>query len=64
MTTEINILNMSENAHKYEFIVARLCEGDFWFYGAYKDGFRADAAAREVNGVVFHNVRIQGYKED
>ena len=64
MTTEITIRNMSENAHKYEFIVARLCEGEFWFYGAYRDANRANACAKEVDGVVFHNVRIQGYKED
>lgn len=56
------INNMSENANKYEFIVARECDGEFWFWGAYKDGFKAASAAQEINGVVFHNVRIQGYQ--
>ena len=64
MTTEIIIRNEPEYAHKYEFIVARLCEGEFWFYGAYADGFKAAAVAASEGGVVFHNVRIQGYKED
>lgn len=63
MKVEINIRNMSENAHKYEFIVARFCEGEWWFYGAYKDGFRAEAVAAEIGGAVFHNVRIQGVTE-
>ena len=57
MTTEINIHNMSANAHNYEFIVARFCEGDWWFYGAYNNGWKAEQVAIEVDGMVFHNVR-------
>lgn len=57
MTTEINIRNMSANAYNYEFIVARFCEGDWWFYGAYNDGWKAEQVAVEVDGMVFHNVR-------
>lgn len=63
MTTEITIRNEPAYAHDYEFIVARLCDGEFWFYGAYAEGWRADAVAHEVGGVIFHNVRIQGHKE-
>lgn len=58
MTTEINIRNMSENAHNYEFIVARFCEGDWWFYGAYKDEQKADKVAMEIGGAIFHNTRF------
>jgi hypothetical protein len=57
MMTEINIRNMSANANNYEFIVARFCEGDWWFYGAYNDGWKAEQVAIEVDGMVFHNVR-------
>lgn len=64
MTVTTTIQNCPDYASKYEFIVARLCEGEFWFYGAYADGFKAAAVAESEGGVVFHNVRIQGYKED
>ena len=56
MTTEINIRNMSANAHSYEFIVARFCEGDWWFYGAYTNGGKSEQVAIEVYGMVVHNV--------
>lgn len=56
----ININNKPAYADDYEFIVARKCDNEFWFWGAYKDGFIADTIAYEINGVVFHNVRIQG----
>lgn len=58
---DYKINNMSADAEKYEFIVARMYDGEFWYWGAYKDGFRAAEAAQEINGVVFHNVKIQGY---
>ena len=29
-------------------------------WGAYADGFKAEQAATEIGGVIFHNVRIQG----
>lgn len=60
MMTEIKINNEPEYAKDYEHIVARLVDGEYWFWGAYEDGFVADRAASEINGVVFHNVRIQG----
>lgn len=60
---EIEIRNMSEDAHKYEFIVAHYCDGVFWFYGAYAHSWHAYEAAQDIDGVVFHNMRIQGYKE-
>lgn len=56
------IKNMPEYANHYEFVVARKVDGDFWFYGAYRDGWKADQIAHDVGGVVFHNVRIQGYQ--
>ena len=57
---EIIINNEPDYANDYEFIVARKCDGEYWFWGAYENGFKADQAATEINGVVFHNVRIQG----
>jgi hypothetical protein len=58
----MEIKNMPEYANHYEFVVAREVEGDLWFYGAYRDGFKADQVAVEIHGVVIHNVRIQGYR--
>ena len=61
---EIKINNQPAEASKYEFIVARKCDGEWWYWGAYKNGFHAADAAAEIGGVVFHNCRINGYKED
>ena len=62
MKKEIVINNKPEYADDYEFIVARECDNEFWFWGAYENGWIADKAASEIGGVVFHNVRIQGKK--
>ena len=51
---EVEINNYPEYADKYNYIVAREVEGEYWFYGAY-DRLKADAVAREVNGKVFRN---------
>ena len=63
MTGEIKINNMSETAHKYEFIVARECDGELWYWGAYRFVWDAERAAHEIGGVIIHNVKISGYNE-
>ena len=60
--TNFPLVSAPDYAYKYEFIVARECGNRLWFYGAYKDGFKADQVASEINGVVIHNVQIQGYQ--
>ena len=60
MKEVIKINNEPKYASDYEFIVARKVDNEYWFWGAYEDGFRAEKAAIEIGGVVFHNVRIQG----
>ncbi len=60
MTYKIN--NKPAYADNYEFIVARKINGEYWFYGAYTNGFKADYVASEINGIIFHNVRISGKK--
>ena len=62
MKERIIIHNKPDYADDYEFVVARERDNEYWFWGAYEDGFRADKAASEIGGVVFHNVRIQGKK--
>lgn len=54
--------NMPNYANDYEFVVARFVDGEYWFWGAYANGWEADKAASAIGGVVFHNVRIQGKK--
>lgn len=54
---EVKINNQPSYAKDYEFIVARECDNEWWFWGAYADGYKAEQAALEINGVVFHNVR-------
>lgn len=61
MTKEmIKIQNEPTYAKDYEFIVARECDGEYWFWGAYEEGHRAEKAALEIDGIIFHNVKIQG----
>jgi hypothetical protein len=57
---KIIIHNKPDYANDYEFVVARERDNEYWFWGAYEDGFKADKAASEIGGVVFHDVRIQG----
>jgi hypothetical protein len=57
-----NLENVPEYANHYEFIVVRFVDGAYWFWGAYADGFKAEQVALEVDGVIVHNVKIQGYK--
>ena len=57
---EIKINNEPAYAKDYEFVVAREVDGEYWFWGAYADGFKAEQVATEIGGVIFHNVRIQG----
>lgn len=58
----IKINNMPEYASHYEFVVVRNVDDQLWFYGAYRDGFKADEIAHQIGGLIVHNVRIQGYR--
>ena len=49
MTGEININNLSENAHKYEFIVAFMCDGELWYWGAYRFVWSAAASSSTMS---------------
>ncbi len=57
-----NLMNAPESASHYEFVVAREIDGDLWYWGAYRDGWKADQVAYGIGGVVIHNVKIQGYQ--
>lgn len=53
----MNIMNKPTYADDYEFIVARECDGKFWFWGAYNDMTTADRAAAEIGGLIFPTAR-------
>ena len=60
---EYKIKNLPDYANHYEFVVARRVGDEFWFWGAYSNGFKAEEVALTLdNAVTFHNVRIQGYQ--
>ena len=54
----ITILNVSAYALKYEYIVARLVDGDWWFYGAWDNAEVAYKVAVLENGQVFQTKNI------
>ena len=56
----LNVMNAPADAFDYEFVVVREIDGDYWFWGKYTDGFKAEQVALEVGGLIVHNVRIQG----
>jgi len=35
------------------YIVARLCDGEWWYWGQWEDGYEARQAAYEIGGMVF-----------
>lgn len=53
MTNQIQ--NLPEYATEYQYIVARECDGEFWFWGAYETEKTAKKAAAEIDGIVFEN---------
>lgn len=47
-----HINNLPAYASDYNYIVARICDNEFWFWGAYETFDRAQDVADEVNGIV------------
>jgi len=50
MKCNVEVMNVPKNHDKY--IVARLSDGELWYWGSWKDKQLADMAAREMNGIV------------
>ena len=53
----INIEYKPTYADNYEYIVAREVGDKFYFYGAYDDNYKANKVAKEIDGIVFHNIK-------
>ena len=48
----MKVKNVSENAKKYPWMVVRVCEGEYWYYGSWNSFDKAAAQAAEVGGCV------------
>ena len=55
-----NINNLPDYAYDYRYIVARECEGELWFWGAYDGYMTAVFAAEDIHGVVVTNKQARG----
>lgn len=42
------IKNIPDYAKDYKYIVARRVDGEFWFYDAWNDSYKANTVAREL----------------
>ena len=51
----INLNNLPTYAMNYEFIVYREIDGEYWFYGAYSNGTKAQAVTHEIHGLLLAN---------
>lgn len=51
-----NINNYPEYAKTAKYIVARWCDGEWWFWGAYNDLMQANRIAGEIGGIVNKNI--------
>ena len=51
----LNINNIPSYAFAHKFLVYREVDGEYWFYGAYSDGEKAQATAHEINGLLLAN---------
>ena len=49
----MRINNLPDYYTGYPYTVARLCEGEYWFYGSYRTAERAYEVAEAVGGQVF-----------
>lgn len=59
-----DIENCPAEAWNYEFIVCEIRDDKLIYNGCCRSAYNADEMARGLNnGVVIHNVRIQGYRD-
>lgn len=59
--TKINNLPISVRANLnalQPYIVARLCDGEWWYWGQWDDCYEAHQAACEIGGEVFRKSEI------
>lgn len=54
----MTVNNVPTYAKEYNYMVARECDGELWFYGAYETKERATEVAIEVRGIVIDNATL------
>ena len=59
LTTMKNVKNLSSYAYTCKYIVARECDGDLWYWGAWNDYETAYRASCEVRGIVITNPEVE-----
>lgn len=48
-----NVKNLPQNISRY--VVARMVDGELWFWGSFEDIEKANHTAKEIGGVVLEN---------
>lgn len=56
----LKVNNVSENAQKYPWMVIRLVDGEWWYYGVWSDVNKAAVIAAEVGGAVVPSNVVEG----
>ena len=56
----VKINNKPTYADNYEWIVAYVSYGEYWFYGAYTNGYVANKVACEMDGELIYNEDYKG----
>jgi hypothetical protein len=54
-----HINNLPDYAYEYPFIVVRICDGEFWFWGAFEKNSKAFEVASEIGGTVVYNTKVR-----
>lgn len=53
-----NINNLPTYAAEYAYVVATESDNEYWFYGAYSERAKAEAAAYDCDGKVFNSLEM------
>lgn len=54
-----NVRNIPAYAKEYAYIVARIFDGEMWYYGAWATEIDAKIAANNVGGVMLRNIEVE-----
>ncbi|MBR3646214.1 MAG: hypothetical protein IKN54_07320 [Lachnospiraceae bacterium] len=51
-TYPVEVNNVPDDYTDYKYMVARLCEGELWYYGVFNDLDKAIRARDEIDGII------------
>ena len=55
----IRVNNTESNAYNYEWMVVRMVDNEFWYYGSWRDVNKAAAQAVRINGIVIPSSMVE-----